>query len=117
MMMMAPLEVEIETHEARVRIAWEDDHESLYPFRYLRGFCPCAACQGHSGGWEFVPVDSPVITAVTEVGNYALGIDWDDGGKKHTTGIYSFDNLRQLCPCDACLRAAGPHHPMRRMPG
>jgi DUF971 family protein len=30
------------------------------------------------------------------VGNYAIGIRWSDG---HETGIYSFERLRQLCPC------------------
>jgi DUF971 family protein len=37
------------------------------------------------------------------VGNYALHFDWSDG---HTTGIYSFDYLRRICPCPACSGAA-----------
>ncbi|MEK7316525.1 MAG: gamma-butyrobetaine hydroxylase-like domain-containing protein, partial [Candidatus Eisenbacteria bacterium] len=36
------------------------------------------------------------------VGQYALHFDWSDG---HTTGIYSYDYLRRICPCDACLSA------------
>jgi len=33
------------------------------------------------------------------VGRYALGFDWSDG---HRTGIYSFQMLREICPCAAC---------------
>ncbi len=36
------------------------------------------------------------------VGRYALQIFWSDG---HSTGIYSFHYLRELCPCGEC--AAG----------
>lgn len=110
-----PVELEIKSKAAEVRVTWDDDHVSLYPMRYLRGYCPCATCQGHSGKWDFVPVEAPVVADVEEVGNYALRIVWDDGGSKHTTGIYSFDNLRELCPCDACRSAAGPSHPYERM--
>jgi ATP-binding protein involved in chromosome partitioning len=40
------------------------------------------------------------------VGQYAIQIFWSDG---HETGIYSFRDLRQGCPCDDCarIRAAG----------
>src|SRR2546428_8000444 len=93
-----PVEVEVVSNDARVRIAWADGHESVYSWRYLRGFCPCAACQGHQvGEWSFVAIDTPLIAKVEEVGNYALNIVWDDGGRRHTTGIYSFDVLRELC--------------------
>lgn len=33
------------------------------------------------------------------VGRYALQIFWNDS---HSTGIYSFDYLRGLCPCMEC---------------
>ena len=36
------------------------------------------------------------------VGRYALRIIWDDG---HDSGIYSWDRLRTMCPCEQC--AAG----------
>ena len=32
-----------------LRVLWDDDTLSDYPFAYLRGWCPCAVCQGHSG--------------------------------------------------------------------
>jgi DUF971 family protein len=36
------------------------------------------------------------------VGQYAMAVRWSDG---HTTGIYNFRDLRDRCPCDACVRA------------
>jgi DUF971 family protein len=40
------------------------------------------------------------MNSVEEVGQYAVRINWNDG---HTTGIYSFDHLRRICPCADCL--------------
>jgi DUF971 family protein len=36
---------------------------------------------------------------VTPFPNGELGVVWADG---HDTGIYSFDRLRDLCPCGDC---------------
>lgn len=36
--------------------------------------------------------------AISSIGNYAIGIDWNDG---HNSGIYSFDHLRSLGERDA----------------
>jgi DUF971 family protein len=36
---------------------------------------------------------------ITAVGRYAISIAWSDG---HTTGIYSYETLRQICPCESC---------------
>ncbi len=37
------------------------------------------------------------------VGRYAVNIQWSDG---HDTGIYSYQTLRELCPCAECLPVA-----------
>jgi DUF971 family protein len=76
-----------------VRILWNDDQLSHYPFEYLRGWCPCAACQGHGAERHFVEVNNPQLASVAMVGNYALNPKWTDG---HETGIYSFEYLREL---------------------
>ena len=36
-------------------ITWADGHVGVYPHEILRGYCPCAGCQGHSGTIRFVP--------------------------------------------------------------
>jgi len=35
------------------------------------------------------------------VGNYAIQINFTDG---HSTGIFSYDYLRLMCPCADCAR-------------
>lgn len=107
-----PIEVELKRTESILRVAWDDGHESLFPLRYLRGYCPCAHCQGHGGHWDFVRVDTADLVSIQEVGNYALSLVWADG---HSTGIYGFDVLRQLCPCESCQKRQGSSHPMHRM--
>ena len=76
-----------------LRILWEDDVLSNYPFEYLRGWCPCAVCQGHGGSRNFIPVDNPQLESISSVGNYAISPRWADG---HETGIYTFEYLRTL---------------------
>jgi DUF971 family protein len=89
-----------------VEIVWSDGHRGLYPNRYLRDNCPCAACRegtpkrslpvlGQPG--ELYPVQIGIV------GRYAISIQWSD---RHDTGIYSYETLRQLCPCAQCLPAA-----------
>ncbi len=95
-----------------VTIDWKDGHRSHYGLRYLRDECPCAGCTGAHGtpprpkGGETAPA-SPFqmytaalkIDRVEAVGAYALRIHWNDG---HNAGIYSFEHLRDICPCDPC---------------
>jgi DUF971 family protein len=44
----------------------------------------------------------PRAQAATTVGNYAIQITFTDG---HSTGIYSYDHLRSICPCAECAKA------------
>jgi DUF971 family protein len=45
----------------------------------------------------------PRVTAksANAVGNYALQIQFSDS---HATGIFSFEHLREICPCVDCAR-------------
>ncbi len=99
---------------AGVDIAWSDGHASHYDFAYLRDQCPCATCnderqkkaafaQSSAAPAAVLPMFKPKATARSAhaVGNYAFQITFSDG---HSTGIYSFDHLRTICPCDACAR-------------
>ena len=92
-----------------VAITWSDGHTSRYTFPYLRDHCPCATCNDErlakdrdkTGSAELFPMYKPRVTAqsATAVGNYAIQIFFSDS---HSTGIYSFAALREMCPCDAC---------------
>jgi DUF971 family protein len=108
----AGVKVHVTTGEG-VEIAWSDGHASRYDFPYLRDHCPCATCNderlkkdqqvAQHGSNSILPMYKPKVKAksATAVGNYAIQIDFSDG---HTTGIFSFGHLREICPCEACGR-------------
>lgn len=85
-------------------IVWNDGHFSSYPSWYLRENCPCASCVEEFTGRRLILQGSIPSTLervdVELVGNYALSFTWSDG---HSTGIYTFDFLRRICPCPQCL--------------
>src|ERR1700693_786911 len=100
---------------AGVDFTWADGHSSHFDFPYLRDNCPCATCNDERAKKESFANVNPVPPAVlqmykpkaraqsaTQVGNYAIQINFSDG---HSTGIYSYDLLRTLCPCEECARA------------
>jgi len=82
-----------------VEIVWADGVTTSIHHRVLRGFCPCAHCQGHQGPIEWVEATDALaegaleLADIAEVGQYALQLTWGDG---HGTGIYSFGYLREL---------------------
>ncbi len=94
-----------------IDIDWKDGHHSQYGLSYLRENCPCATCAGTHGPPTTLPdkanplqLFKPVLkmTGVEPVGNYAVKIVWSDG---HSTGIYSYDHFRKICPCEECKQA------------
>ena len=91
-----------------IKIDWKDGHVSEYTLQYLRDKCPCAACTGAHGTPPRQPEASnplqlfkPVLKmlSVEEVGHYAVRIHWSDG---HSSGIYSWEHFREICPCAEC---------------
>jgi DUF971 family protein len=107
------VKVNVSTGEG-VEVTWSDGHSSRYDFPYLRDHCPCALCNeerakrerlGASSktGGAVLPMFKPRVKAkaATAVGSYAIQIEFTDG---HATGIFSFEHLREICPCEACQR-------------
>jgi DUF971 family protein len=105
------IKVHVSTGEG-VEITWSDMHTSRYAFPYLRDHCPCALCNderekkakgGTSSSSALLPMYKPRVTAksANAVGNYAIQIQFSDS---HATGIFSFEHLREICPCEACER-------------
>lgn len=96
-----------------VDIEWDDGHRTHYTFQWLRDACPCATCtedrNGHNrkagepvkAAPSLLPMyKAPVKpTEVKPVGRYALNFHWNDG---HSSGIYSWDYLREMCQCEEC---------------
>jgi prepilin-type processing-associated H-X9-DG protein len=109
------VKVHVKTGEG-VDITWADGHASHYDFTYLREECPCATCNDERakketltaapGAASFTPLPifkpKPRAEAATQVGNYAVSISFRDG---HSTGIYSYEYLRSICPCPECAAA------------
>jgi len=104
------------TSGSGVDIVWSDQHSSHYDFAYLRELCPCALCNDERAKKAASPTGSgaapqssvlpmfkpkPKARSAHPIGNYAIQIEFTDG---HNTGIYSYDYLRTICPCDECAR-------------
>jgi ATP-binding protein involved in chromosome partitioning len=89
--------------EHDLRVLWRDGHESIYEARALRLACRCANCVEEMSGRplldpDAVPADVHPLK-LDLLGHYAIQIAWSDG---HSTGIYTFEHLRELCDCAAC---------------
>jgi DUF971 family protein len=99
-------------------IEWKDGHRSHYSFAFLRDACPCALCDDEraKSGRKLgvpkktdpaaLPMFKPAMRADSAegVGKYAIKFHWNDG---HDLGIYSWQFLREVCPCDACATEVG----------
>jgi DUF971 family protein len=94
-----PTEINHIKADGLIRVTWDDGHVGEYAQEYLRGYCPCALCQGHGGQRNFVSVPGASLQEIRTIGNYAIEFRWQDG---HNTGIYTYDYLRSLCPCMRC---------------
>jgi DUF971 family protein len=106
------VKVHLSTGEG-VAIEWKDGHLSLYTFPFLRDACPCALCDeeraksGRQAGYPVEPKagELPMFKAAAKpvsaegVGKYAIKFNWNDG---HQLGIYSWQWLRDICPCEEC---------------
>ena len=90
-----PTEVRRLQAARQLRVTWNGGAISHFDYDTLRGYCPCAGCQGHLvREMRFQPPPKPVEPlSIEPVGNYAISILWSDG---HSTGIYRFDFLREL---------------------
>ncbi|GAB4567909.1 MAG: hypothetical protein Kow0047_20380 [Anaerolineae bacterium] len=106
--MLRPKSITIQREDEILEIVWADGHESRYPLSGIRNVCPCASCQGghenmggppDRAGLRVMPLATWELSTAEMVGNYAIRFVWADG---HDGGIYTWDYLRALCPCEAC---------------
>ena len=109
-----PTSIDASRSKKKLTLTWDDGHVSVYPFTILRAACPCAECRGGHGNMGGPPdpgvFSLPIIDTretslkdVVATGSYGISILWEDG---HDYGIYNWNFLRELCPCDEC-RAKG----------
>ena len=105
-----------------VDISWADGHSSHFDFLYLRDHCPCANCKDErlkkpsaesgvaasAGGAGVLPMYKPKPKArhAEVIGRYAIQLEFTDG---HSAGIFSYDYLRMICPCEECTKNFQAH--------
>jgi ATP-binding protein involved in chromosome partitioning len=102
---MLPIPHAINRRDDGILIEWDDQgHHGFFPARALRLACPCAGCVEEMSGRPLLDPASvsaeirPVSLAL--VGAYGLRVHWSDG---HSTGIYTFNQLRRACSCERCV--------------
>ncbi len=112
-----PAKIKLAAGNGTLAIQWSDGHASAYPYRYLRDKCPCATCTDKSPPTAVAPSPFPLFGSkplkpdrAELVGRYAVQVFWNDG---HSTGIYSFEFLRELCPCEECKAKAAASLPAK----
>ena len=102
---MEPLSIVADRTAGTITIEWEDGHRSVYPAAALRWACPCAECKGEWGrpgrlaGLDALAPEELTLSDVQAVGTYAIAPVWASG---HAQGIFTFEYLRQICPCGHC---------------
>ena len=89
--------------DREIHVTWSDRHLSVFPNKMLRERCPCAGCVHELTGQRLLDPravrEDIRADAIELVGRYAIRVRWSDG---HGTGIYTFQRLREWCPCEAC---------------
>lgn len=82
--------------QARIMDVAFGDQLFQLPAEYLRVYSPSAEVRGHGPGQEVLQTgkEDVKITKIEPVGNYGVCLFFDDG---HDTGIYSFEELHELC--------------------
>jgi ATP-binding protein involved in chromosome partitioning len=99
-----PRQIEL-LSDKELRVVWPDGHEGLHTAYYLRINCMCASCQDENTGRSTLAPDSIPLdikfSSVGKVGRYALQASFSDG---HSSGIYDFRRLRELCECKDCMK-------------
>lgn len=94
-----PSEVRAPQGARVLEVQWQDGSTSRIRHEVLRGFCPCAHCQGHQGPirWQATVNDLPdsalELSDLDEVGSYALRLSWGD---QHNSGLFRFEYLKEL---------------------
>ncbi len=102
-----PDQVEVSNTGQQMTIVWSDGHKSEYTLFGLRKNCPCVECRGGHGQmgsfdkslFRVEPTREVEVEQIRQVGNHAIRIYWSDG---HNSGMYQWETLRRLCPCDEC---------------
>jgi DUF971 family protein len=91
------------TRADQLTVRWSDGHTSVFQIKYLRSECMCARCVNEITGLRVLDPNSVAeditILNAEHVGRYGVKFTFSD---RHDDGIYTWERLRELCPCELC---------------
>lgn len=90
-----PIDIDVLNERKLLHVRWADGRDSEIPISRLRGYCPCAECQGHGTQIRWIDNRAASILDAQLVGQYAINFQFSDG---HHTGLFRFEHLRKLDP-------------------
>lgn len=80
-----------------VTLKWNNGHVWKVGNKELRASCECALCVNEMTGEKTLDIakirQDIAATQVTPLGNYAIGVTWNDG---HSSGIYPYKRIEEL---------------------
>jgi DUF971 family protein len=90
-----PTEIKLHQKSREMELTFADGSNFRLSYEFLRVYSPSAEVRGHGPGQETLQTGkrNVDITAVEQVGNYAIQPVFSDG---HDSGIYSWDLLYGL---------------------
>jgi DUF971 family protein len=90
-----PTEIRLRRVSRLLQVSFSDGERYELPFEYLRVHSPSAEVKGHGPGQEVLVLGKQkvLVTAVEQVGQYAVKLVFDDG---HDTGLYTWKYLAEL---------------------
>jgi DUF971 family protein len=92
---MTPTGITLHQKSRVLEIAFDDGRSFRLPYEFLRVYSPSAEVRGHGPGQEVLQTGKRLveIRSLDPVGSYAVQPLFSDG---HSTGIYSWEYLREL---------------------
>ena len=102
--------------DSGVRLVFGDGVTAEFNLVELRLHCPCAGCRAdRERGLEPWPKPgSPIPLRIADaslVGAWGISLTWNDG---HATGIYPWEYLLAICPCERCTGERSEESPWRK---
>lgn len=90
-----PTSLTLHSQSRLLELAFDDGRQGSLSCEFLRVYSPSAEVRGHGPGQERLQIGKRevAITAIEQVGNYAVRLVFSDG---HASGIYSWDYLYEL---------------------
>lgn len=80
-----------------ITLKWKNGRVWMVGNKELRASCQCALCINEMTGEKTLDVSKIkadiAATQVTPLGNYAIGVTWNDG---HSSGIYPYKKIEEL---------------------